>query len=115
MTDQQAAIGLHVLKRLNLCGRLLWAAMASPAGMSRAARLSSERLPKPPNLLRRAVALPAGVASLVLNPVPLVELTEEAEGATEVVVLPTCVPTARHVSAVQLSTCSLAGSFDLLC
>lgn len=47
-----------------------------------------------PNLLRRAavVALvPLGVGTAVLNPVPLVELAEEAEGATEGrVALPTC-------------------------
>ena len=47
-----------------------------------------------PNLLRRAavVALvPLGVGTAVLNPVPLVELAEEAEGATEgSVALPTC-------------------------
>ena len=56
----------------------------SPAGVSRAARFSSERLLAPPNLLRRAaVALVVGVGMAELKPVPLVELVEEAEGATE--------------------------------
>jgi len=37
------------------------------------------------------VADTVGVGRPVLKPVPLVELAEEAEGATEGVVLPTCI------------------------
>ena len=63
----------------------------SPACTSRAAKFSRERLLAPPNLLRRAaVAETVGVGRPVLKPVPLVELAEEAEGATEGVALPTC-------------------------
>ena len=47
---------------------------------------------EPPNLLRRAaVALAVGVGMAELKAVPLVELTEEAEGVTEGrAALPTC-------------------------
>lgn len=80
----------HELNKLNLLSRLACAALVSPAGLLRAARFSI--LLDPPNRLRRAaVALVVGVGSAVLKPVPLAELAEEAEGATEGrPVLPTC-------------------------
>lgn len=75
---------LHELNKLNLLSLVV------PAGTSRATRFSA--LPDPPNLLRRAaVALAVGVGIAELKPVPLVELAEEAEGATEGrAALPTC-------------------------
>ena len=56
----------------------------------------------PPNLLRRAaVALAVGVGIAELKPVPLVELAEEAEGATEGrAVLPTCTHTQSHIHSM---------------
>lgn len=73
--------------------------------MSRAARFSM--LLDPPNLLRRAaVALVAGVGSAVLRAVPLVELAEEAEGATEGrLELPTCTPLLAHQALCQEGHC----------
>lgn len=52
---------------------------------------------EPPNRLRRAaVALAVGVGMAELKPVPLVELTEEAEGVTEGrAALPTCAQRAK--------------------
>ena len=88
---QHRAGDLHELNKLNLCALLTWTFAMSPAGTSRPARFSRDRLLAPPNLLRRAaVADTVGVGRPVLKPVPLVELAEEAEGATEGVVLPTC-------------------------
>lgn len=64
--------------------------------MSSAARFSM--LLDPPNLLRRAaVALAVGVGMAELKAVPLVELTEEAEGVTEGrAALPTCAHSHTH-------------------
>lgn len=69
-------------------------------GTSRAARFSM--LLDPPNRLRRAaVALAVGVGMAELNPVPLVELTEEAEGVTEGrAALPTC---AKGIKMIMIS------------
>ena len=84
---------LHELNKLNLLSLVV------PAGTSSAARFSM--LLDPPNLLRRAaVALAVGVGIAELKPVPLVELAEEAEGATEGrAVLPTCTHTLTALSA----------------
>lgn len=59
----------------------------------------------PPNRLRRAaVALAVGVGIAELKLVPLVELTEEAEGGTEGrAALPTCSHTHTYTYAHSLS------------
>ena len=88
---------LHELNKLNLLSLVV------PAGTSSAARLSM--LLDPPNRLRRAaVALAVGVGIAELKLVPLVELTEEAEGGTEGrAALPTCSHTHTYTYAHSLS------------